>query len=356
MRGTIIVMACVLVGHTAAPAVAAEPEGEPAGPGQGEEGDRPWAKGVSQEDQDAAFKLFSEGTQLLKDAFFTRAVALYKKALELWDHPAIHFNLAKAMMNLDQPVDAYKHLEASLKFEGKPLEQEQIDQVKRYRQILYETELAEVIVTCTEPDAVVTLNGNQLFKAPGKWQGVVRPGNVTILAQKPGFQTTQAKPELKVGQKNDLPLELTPLDRSVAYTRPFSQAIPWTVLGTGVAFLAGGGIANWQASSAYTEYDDAVEACNAEAIIRDELGNDTRGRSCLPSENPDLQDKKDTGELMETLSLVGYIAGGVTVATGIVLFWVNRERPVVTEEAVTPVSVVPFVGPEGAGISATVGF
>jgi len=352
MKAVIVVMTCALAGLAASPAAAAEPEG----PGRNEEGERPWAEGVSAEDQDAAFKLFSEGTALLKDAFFTRAVALYKKALEHWDHPAIHFNLAKAMMNLDQPVDAYLHLESSLKFGGKPLDDEQIEQVKRYRQILYETELAEIIITCTEPDAAVTLNGNPLFKAPGKWQGVVRPGNVTVLASKPGFQTAQSKPELKVGQTNDIPLELVPLDRSVRYTRPFSQAIPWTVVGTGVALLAGGGIANWQASSAYSEYDDAVDACNAEAIVRDDNGADTGGRACLPSENPGLADKKSTGELMETLSLVGYIAGGVTLATGIVLFWVNRERPVTTEETVTPVSVVPFIGPEGAGVSATVGF
>lgn len=336
--------------HSSAPAFAAAPKPD----------DRPWAQGVSKQNQDKAFEHFAEGTRLLKDAFFTKAVEQYKVALTFWDHPAIHFNLAKALMNLDQPVDAYNHFKWSMKFGGPPLDTEQVEQVKHYSNLLYDTELAEVVVTCTEPDAVVSLNGNPIFTAPGTWQGVVRPGNVTILATKEGFQTASSKPNLKIGQKNDIALTLVPLDASVQYVRPFSQAIPWTVTGLGLALAGGGALMSMQAGSSYKEYDDAISKCNADGavqIIGDQgqlVGTVNR---CMPT--PEITEKKEQGELFDTLALVGYIAGGAAVATGIVLFVVNRERPITTyEERVEgPITrIVPYVGPEGAGVSATIGF
>lgn len=320
--------------------------------------ERPWAKGVPKEKQENAIKLFGEGTDLFKNSFFVRAVEKYRQALKDWDHPAIHFNLAKALMNLDQAVEAYTHFEHSMRFGGPPLDANQIEQVKTFKKQLYDKELAEVVITCQEPDAQVALNGEPIFKAPGKWQGVVKPGNVTVIATKEGFQTATSKPNLKTGQKNDLSLTLLPLDQSVTYERPFSQAIPWTVTGVGIALAGGGALMGLQASSGYKEFDDAIEACNAEGsenIIGYQgtvLGTKSK---CVPTAA--IKDKKSSAELMETLSLVGYIAGGTAIATGIVLFIVNRERPVTTyEESVVPVSILPYIGPDGAGVSATIGF
>lgn len=320
--------------------------------------ERPWAKGVPKAKQDAAIALFGEGTELFKNSFFVRAVEKYREALKQWDHPAIHFNLAKALMNLDQPVEAYNHFEWSMKFGGPPLDANQIKQVTDFKKQLYEKELAEAVITCQEPDAQVSLNGEPIFKAPGKWVGVVKPGNVTIIAAKEGFQTATSKPNLKIGQKNDVTLTLLPLDQSVTYVRPFSQAIPWTVTGVGIALAGGGALLGMQASSGYQEYDDAIEACNAEGT-EDIIGYDGavlgQRSKCVPTAA--IKDKKSSAELMETLALVGYIAGGTAIATGIVLFIVNRERPVTTyEESVEPVSILPYIGPDGAGVSATIGF
>lgn len=320
--------------------------------------ERPWAKGVPKAKQDAAIALFAEGTELFKNSFFVRAVEKYREAIKQWDHPAIHFNLAKALMNLDQPVEAYNHFTSSMKFGGPPLDANQVQQVTDFKKQLYEKELAEAVITCQEPDAQVSLNGEPIFKAPGKWVGVVKPGNVTVIAAKEGFQTATSKPNLKIGQKNDITLTLLPLDQSVTYVRPFSQAIPWTVTGVGIALAGGGALLGLQASSGYKEYDDAIEACNAENtenIIGFEGAIVGQRTTCVPTAS--IKDKKSSAELMETLSLVGYIAGGTAIATGIVLFIVNRERPVTTyEESVEPVSILPYIGPDGAGVSATIGF
>jgi hypothetical protein len=66
-------------------------------------GDRPWAKGVSQDQQRAAIALFEAGNGLLKESIFLKAVENYRKALALWDHPGIHYNLALALLNSTSP-------------------------------------------------------------------------------------------------------------------------------------------------------------------------------------------------------------------------------------------------------------
>jgi hypothetical protein len=44
-----------------------------------------------------AERLFAEGNELLGKYRLARAVEKYRQALEHWDHPVIHFNLAKAL-------------------------------------------------------------------------------------------------------------------------------------------------------------------------------------------------------------------------------------------------------------------
>ena len=315
---------------------------------------RPWAVGVAQTDQDAAIELFAEGTRLLKDAFFTRAVDRYRQALARWDHPAIHFNLAKALMNLDNPAEAYQHLDASLKYGGAPLDAEQIEQAKHYKKDLYDNELAELVVSATEPDTIVTLNNTILFTAPGSWTGVVRPKDVSLIASKTGFATVQLTPKLDLGKKNEIAIEMLPVDRNVQYARAFPNWIPWTVFSTGVLLLGGGAVSTWQASESYKAYDSGVLACNSASATTVENGIG-EVHACFPSKA--VTDKKAQGDLFSTLSTVGYIAGGAVVSTGIILLIVNREKPITTEGTVAPLlTVLPYVGPEGAGVSATVGF
>jgi len=68
-------------------------------------GPRPWAQGVSPENQKAALGLFNEGNALLRDSIFPKAAEKYREALTHWDHPAIHYNLAVALRGLG-PADA----------------------------------------------------------------------------------------------------------------------------------------------------------------------------------------------------------------------------------------------------------
>ncbi len=324
----------------------------------GSASDRPWAEGVSKADRDKAIKLFQEGTGLLKDAFFTKAVARYREALGHWDHPAIHFNLSKALMNLDDPAAAYTHLKAAMRFGGPPLDEEQIKQVKHYTDLLYKEELAEVMIETKEPGAVVTMDGVELFVGPGHWSGVVRPDKTkTIIATKKGFQTAQLAPLLLKGQVNPVEITMTPLDMATRYEREFSNAIPWTVIGGGILLLGGGALMTWQSNESFKTYDEAVATCNGEfphEVTDDNVLVTQTGVAGTCIAEPSVTSMKDDGELFQTLSVVGYAAGGAVLTTGLILLYINREKPVEYEDS--SVTVLPVAGPGRLGVSASLRF
>lgn len=350
----LVVMVAVLVSGTAS----AQETPPPTAPI-----DRPWAVGVSPEEQATALGLFQEATGLLTDAFFTKAIEKYAEALTHWDHPAIHFNMAKALMNLEKPVEAYTHLKASLKYGGAPLDADQIDQVNRYMKLLFDAELAELVIEAKEQDAIISLNGVELFKAPGRWEGIVKADKNTILATKPGFQPAQEQRILPRGQKTEITLNLIAVESVTKYTRVMDAWKPWVVVGAGAAALIAGGIFTWQASDSFAAYDDGIEVCNAASStpILNDNDADTGGDVFACKPNSALKGKKSSGETFNTLATVSYIAGGATLATGIVLLIINRERPITVEVPVEdggapPVTFVPLLGPDGAGMQATVKF
>ncbi len=132
--------------------------------------DRPWAKGVSEAKREEAIALFRRGNELLKDSVFVKAAATYRQALAAWDHPAIHYNLVLALLNLDQPEEVYEHLEAAMKYGPAPIEQDKFEQAKAYKNLVAK-QLSELDVRCDVAGATVTLDGRPLFTAPGHYQG-----------------------------------------------------------------------------------------------------------------------------------------------------------------------------------------
>ncbi|MCC6622592.1 MAG: hypothetical protein IT385_15115 [Deltaproteobacteria bacterium] len=141
----------------------------------------PWYAGTTPERREQARAAFTEGTELLKDAFFTRAIDKLRAALALWDHPATHFNLAKALMNLDQPAEAVRHLWAAMRHGGAPLSPEQVTQLERYAEMLVGGELTHLVVR-SERGGPVTLGARALFEGPGRWEGRVPPGALSRAA------------------------------------------------------------------------------------------------------------------------------------------------------------------------------
>jgi hypothetical protein len=306
--------------------------------------DRPWARAVSIEEQKIATELFREGNALLKESLFVGAAEKYREALRHWDHPGIHYNLALALLNLDQPVEVFNQLEVAMKYGHAPLDADKYEHAGRYKALI-EKQLSRVVVSCGEPGAAVTIDGRPLFTAPGRWEGLVRVGQHTVVATKTGFVTTQKEPMLPAGQKTTVELKLYTADDLTHYKRRWHNAFPWTVFAAGIVVAGAGGLMHWQASEKFKSFDSGVGACSS----INPLGG------CIPDDG--LVSEKSTGEGLQAGAFAMYAIGGAAVVAGAVLVYLNRAKPYrINPESSNKVAVTPLLGPGVGGAVATFHF
>jgi hypothetical protein len=304
--------------------------------------ERPWAQGVSPEKQKAALELFRAGNTLLKDSVFVQAVEKYRQALALWDHPAIHYNLALALLNLDQPTEVYEHLVAAMRYGAAPLDTEKLEHARAYKNLI-EKQLAELEVTCDDAGASVSLDGALLFKAPGHYTGRVRPGAHTFVISKEGHAPTTLSRTLHADEKTTLALKLYTDEDLTRYRRNWSAWKPWALVGAGVAVAVTGGVLHMQARKSYDSFDTRIAECGG----------------CVPA--PDVSNLRSHGDSMQQLAFGAYAVGGAAAITGAVLVYINRPRSyrISPDEAQSPppeASVAPLVGSGEGGIQATFHF
>src|SRR5690242_4927842 len=111
-KGLIVAIIAMLAPRAfAQPADGAAPDGA-----AGEAVERPWTKGVTPEQKEKAQALLGEGNQLFLDAKYLDALAKYREAVALYDHPQIRFNITRCLINLDRKTEAYENIEAALKY------------------------------------------------------------------------------------------------------------------------------------------------------------------------------------------------------------------------------------------------
>jgi tetratricopeptide (TPR) repeat protein len=284
--------------------------------------DRPWAVGVTPERQEAALKHLQEGNSLLKESLFVEAAKAYRQALAEWDHPGIHYNLALALLNMDQPVEVYQNLESAIKYGADPLDPEKLEHAKSYLRLI-EKQVATVDIRCDVDGAQVTFDGAALFRAPGRYQGLVRAGTHTVTASKPGFTTTSLTEDLTSDKRTALQLKLYTSGELIGYRRRYPLWRPVAVAGFGGALLLAGVAMSLQAQKYFNAYDDSVGArC---------LNPPTDpGRPGCGTSNPDypaLSDLKRRGNLYRTLATTSLVAGGSIAAAGLVLLLLDRPTP-----------------------------
>lgn len=292
-----------------------------------------------------ALDLFRDGNAALKDSLFVKAVARYREALANWDHPAIHYNLALALVNLDQPVETHEHLLAALRYGPAPLDSDKYEQALRYK-ALVEKQLATVKITCALAGADVAMDGRPLFTAPGDFEGVVRAGPHSIVASKDGYLTNNLSRSLAAGETTAIEMKLYTAAELTEYRRLWPVWVPWLVVGLGAAAAGGGAGLHAASAGAFQAFDRGVAGC---------LSPDTGG--CRPSVA--LLAQKQTGDTLQALGITGYAVGGAALVTGAVLVYLNRLQPY---EAPLPaagrleVTVVPVLSPGGVGAAALVRF
>jgi hypothetical protein len=347
-----VTLACGLASAQPAPPDPKTPP-DPKSPGTGEKaghdeslkgGDnRPWAAGISVGRQKQALVEFREANQQLNDGLFGRASETYRKALVTWPHPAIHYNLALAQMNLDQPVEAFENLQKAIVYGDAPLQKDKLEHAKEYMMLL-EKQIASIEVSCDKIGAKVSVDGKEVFVAPGTFKARVRIGRHTFVADKKGYQTRINAPFIGPGENFRIELKLYTAEELTRYNRRWQATwMPYTVLAAGVAFGLGGVMLELSADATYNDYDKRVAACNM-----NNMGCPTTA---------ELTDVKKSGETQETLGYVSYGVAGAAVAAGVLLVILNRPKAYQIrpedlqqeEEAKAKVSVTPILTPNMAG-------
>jgi hypothetical protein len=305
------------------------------------EDERPWAAGVSPEKQKVALELFREGNAALKESLFPKAAQKYREALKEWDHPAIHYNMALALLNLDQPIEVYEHLQAAMKYGVAPLDTDKFEQARRYF-ALTEKQVSKVKVACETAGAAVSMDGRPLFVGPGSWDGIVRAGPHSVVAQKEGMLTVEQSRVLPGGDTASFELKLFSADDLTQYKRLWPAWIPWTVVAGGAVILGTAAGLHLSVRDAYNTYDKGILACTNAA---------TQG--CVPDLT--LAAKRSYGDSVQPVAIAGYLVGGAALATGAVLVYVNRLQPYRVNTS-TSVSVAPVLAPGYGGASFSFGF
>ncbi len=303
--------------------------------------ERPWAKGVSEDAQREALALFREGNGLLKESVFVQAAARYREALARWDHPAIHYNLVLALLNLDQPLEVHQHLLAAMRYGAEPLDHEKFEQAKAYK-VLVEKQLARVKVSCDTPGTQVVMDGRPLFVAPEQFEGFVRAGPHSIVATKEGYLAHESSKALPAGETTVFDIKMHTTADLTQYRRKWAAWIPWTVLGAGVAVAAAGGGMHYSAAQGFKQFDAGIISCGG----------------CVPSS--ELSGLRSSASLKQNVGLTSYVVGGAAIAAGGVLTWINRLLPYQTTPGEpgrdAALSVAPLLSGDANGVTAQLRF
>lgn len=312
---------------------------------EGAAAERPWAVGVAPEAQARARQLFTEGTEFLLRSLEEQAIAKYDEALEHWDHPGIHYNYAVALSTRDRPLETRKHLLEALRYgEQGPLEPLEVEQARRYL-TLVEASLAFIDVSTAQSGVTVRMNGRVILTKPGRYRGYVQPDEYIITGSKPDYLTREQRVAFLPGRENKVEVRLYTEQELTRYQRRWPAAGPIAVTAVGALVGVAGGAMWVIASNEIDEYDSRVRA----ACPRGCSGDDDRVTS--------LESLKRSGERLNTLALPLAVGGGVTLAVGAVLLYLNRAEtyqvnPAELDEAAGGEkqstgrwSVLPVIGP-----------
>ena len=307
---------------------------------------KPWVCDVPEERQSQALVFYEEGNKLFEDSLFTAAAERYRAAIELWDHPAIHYNLALAQSGLDQPIAAYQSLQQALRHDGEALQAEELGQARAMVARLRE-KIAEVHVVCHEAGAAVTLDGKPLFTGPGEATRLVLVGQHQIDARKTGHVTASQAVTLGSEKRTRVEIRLIPEDKATVSIRPLPLWLPWATTAAGVGLGVAGLTLHGSSRDNYDEYTRQLRIQCA--------------RGC-EEEPPGVDDLYGRARWRQGAAYGAYALASVAVLSGLTMVYFNQAR---TEQSaamkdVMRISVTPVVSPtisnRGFGVAAALRF
>jgi tetratricopeptide (TPR) repeat protein len=304
--------------------------------------DHPWTIGVSQGRQKRARALYQAGNRLLADSLFSAAVAKYRAALQHWNHPGIHYNLALALVSLDRPIEAYESVVEALRYGPDALQPNEYRRALDYRRML-RRQLAEVEVVCQEPGAIVTLDGKPLFIGPGRLGTLVLPGQHQLAASKPRYITTSQVVTLGGASRTRLELHLLAEHEATVRVRRWPSWTPWAVAGLGLGTGAAAAALHWQSDVNARRLNELVPVYCSQGC---------------PTYPPVLRALHGRASWQRDGAYAGYATTAALLATGTLLAYLNRPQAVENRALHDLVQISLFPGgPEGSpGVSIHVPF
>jgi hypothetical protein len=292
---------------------------------------RPWAAGVSEAEQATALELYRAGNLEFAESRFAQALAKYRDAIRHWDHPAIRFNMAVCLINLDQPLEAKGSLERSLAYGDGPLGAEAFSQGLTYRKLL-DAQLAQVKIACPEPGTLVTLDGRFLFTGPGSVVESLLPGGHQVVATKPAFLTASKALVLVAGKLTTY--DIGPLERPLATrtVRRWAPWKPWAVLGAAGALAGAGAISYVAAKHNFASYDRGISADCPHGC----------DPAMLMALSPSYRRARDRGDVEQVAAFSLFSAAGAVAVAAVIAVIANQPRVQLeshhAQPAVAPVS------------------
>jgi tetratricopeptide (TPR) repeat protein len=298
---------------------------------------KPWAKGVSKQDQELALTFYNTANDLYEKGSYTAALANYEAALKAWDHPGIHFNTAMCFKALDRWVEVYEHIQKALVYKDAPLGK---DLYKEGQALLDEAKgkVATLEIRLKTEGATVTLGGDTVLTEPGTVQKIVpAKTSLPLVAKKTGYEEDSRMIQLEPNAVTTIELVLKVKERGRTVRR-MPRWIPWAVLGLGVVAGGAGVFTTLDAGDKFAAYDKGVDTCGTEV-----------GGGCAPGTTKynDLVALKDEAESQQRLGHVIIGVGGAVVVGGLILVVINQPR------LVGGPTVSPAIGKESAGATVT---
>ncbi|NUQ73901.1 MAG: hypothetical protein HUU21_10115 [Polyangiaceae bacterium] len=275
-------------------------------------------------------KLFREGKKLYDDGKYNEACEALAKSDELDPTIGTIGLLSACREKQGDLVAAWKgYLETKRRAEAKRDDRasfaaEQADALK--------ARLSKLTITSRggELDLEVVRDGETL---PASLLGApvpVNPGDHAILARIPGAGEWKAQVTLKEGEARTV--EIPPLRASSGGSSGPPRWLAYVVGGVGLLGIGAGAAAGVVAMSS-----------NEDSMVKS---------ICPPTAR--LCPERDTAFTAATVSTVAFIAGGVGVGAGVVLFFVSSDGSSGSaSRALGPVRIAPLVGRSGAGALVT---
>lgn len=274
----------------------------------------PWSQGVSVDARRAAYQAFVDANDRAQERLYASAIDLYQQAFDLWPNPAFAYNLAVAHLQLNHRLEAYASFEQAVAHGRAPLSGDRYELALQQLARL-ERELSFVEISCHEKGAQVVLDGKVLFIGPGKHRAVTLPGAHQVVATRGGLPPVVETTVLAPGEKAKLALtfEYPMIEIEEPYRRWQGAWKPYAVVAAGAALTLGAVSLDWHSSQLFRRHDRTVrEACP----LGCEFG----------TEPASVSDPRQRAERVQRYSIIGYVAGGTALATGIVLAYLGREQ------------------------------